>query len=39
MNKKQYVLNCDMFEMQGPNFEMLQFHLLSYYVHCVTKCD
>ena len=22
MNKKQYVLNCDMFEMQGPTFKM-----------------
>ena len=22
MNKKQYVLNCDVFERQGPKFEM-----------------
>ena len=37
MNKKQYVLNCDMFEMQGSKFEMKSV-AVSFAIVLCTRC-
>ena len=38
MNQKQYVLNREMFEMQGPKFEMKSV-ALSFAITLCTQCQ